>query len=103
MRFWYWSWRGFAYEYSRKGKHFRKGPVPYTRCRRGGYGYFRYPGTIQEIKRNRFDLQDEYVKEYKIKIRRRRSNIPTAWDDITRSEYNNRSWKRHRKHQWKGE
>lgn len=102
MRYWLWNWRGYAAAYSPQGKHFRKTPVPYTRCRRGGgYGFFRYPKTRQEIKANVYFVNDDDTKRYKIKVRRRRLKVPTAWDDFYRGDYGHNSWKRYRKHQWK--
>lgn len=44
-----------------------------------------------------------YSDEHKVKIRAKRSMkmLPEAWDDILRQDWNFRSWKRHRKTQWK--
>lgn len=52
--------------------------------------------TNQEIRENDFfDNYDEDRKEYKIKLRRRRSRhmIPTSWDDLNYSCPSVRSWK----------
>lgn len=70
--------------------------------RRGRFSnYYRYPKTLQEIRENIYFEEDEYTKHYNIKFRRRRSYIPTAWDDRARKDIRDRSWKKHRKHQWK--
>lgn len=50
------------------------------------------------------NFHDE-VLEYGIRIRGRRSirQLPEAWDDRCRSDiFNHKSWKRHRRTQWKG-
>lgn len=57
---------------------------------------YRRLNTRQEIRENDFfDNYDEDRKEYKIKLRRRRSRhmLPTAWDDISFSCPSIRSWK----------
>ncbi len=55
-------------------------------------GYLRYPKTTQERR-----LWDE---EYG-RAKRSPHNLVNAWDDIGRSDATHRSWKRHRKTQWK--
>ena len=85
-------------EYGNGGKYFRLCAVPYTRCIRSGYGNFRYPKHKNHID----SLGDPNIKEFNIKIRVKKTNIVTAWDDIRRSDYKDRSWKNHRHHQWKG-
>lgn len=83
---------------------FRCDPIPGTRCRRGaGYGktVLRRPRTTQE---RRAYFHDD-VSEYDVRIRGNRTPraLPNAWDDICRSDiFNHKSWKRHRRHQWKG-
>lgn len=81
---------------------FRSGPVPGIRCfRGGGYSAFRSPGTLNElraIEAEEFDLDELDIRP---KGRRRR-DLPTAWDDVSRSRgYTVRSWKEYRKHQYK--
>jgi hypothetical protein len=99
----YWIWYTDRYKpYSRNGKHYRKLPVPHTRCSRGGFGWFRRPQTKMELTiNNGFDHCEER-KFYKIKIRRSRVKLVTNWDDIHRDDAQDRNWKRHRKHQYKG-
>lgn len=83
-------------------KYFRKLPIPYTRCHRGGSSYYRKIRTTSEHRENDFLLFDEDALEYRIKARPRRyQDLPTSWDDIHRSDYRDKGWKRHRKHQWK--
>jgi hypothetical protein len=48
--------------------------------------------TTQERKNN----QDGWCR-----AKRRPHRLPNAWDDIPRRDVYDRSWKRHRKHQWK--
>lgn len=102
MRHLFWVWWCEKYRpYSRGGKHYRKLPVPRTRCLRGGWGYYRKPQTKNELTANHaFDCSEDR-EFYKIKIRRRRVNLVTNWDDIHRTDCGNHNWKRHRKHQYK--
>jgi hypothetical protein len=45
---------------------------------------------------------DREEEEYDVPpVRGRRKHLPSSWDDKCRSDYGNRSWKRHRKTQWK--
>lgn len=89
------------YWYHRKFK-FRSGPVEgISPWRRGSF--YKYPRTAQEICENDFFINyDEDVKEYKIKIRKRRSRaaLPTCWDDIPKARRGD-GWKNYRKQQWK--
>lgn len=72
---------------------FRNGPVPFIGKR--GYGkYYRHPKTKQAI------VESVYDKKY-IRKKRGRRQLPTSWDDVCRSDYNNRSWKKFRKTQYK--
>lgn len=62
----------------------------------------RRPRTTQERRANgkRHFLE---IDDHKIKIRPRRNqaNLVEAWDDLMHSYWGHRSWKRHRKTQWK--
>ncbi len=92
-----WYRRRQEYEY-------RKDPVPYVRCYRGGNSYFRNVGTFRERRENDFcNDYDEDAKFYGVRARSARTtgNLPEPWDDISRSDWGHRSWKRHRKTQWK--
>jgi hypothetical protein len=72
---------------------FRNGPVPFVG--KGGYGkYYRHPKTRQAI------IESVYDKKY-IRKKRGRGRLPTSWDDVCRSDYNNRCWKKFRKTQYK--
>ena len=55
--------------------------------------HLRHPKTTQEIKWN------EAHEKQEVKVRKKRMRLPTAWDDIWRKSQ--RSWKKHRKTQWK--
>lgn len=79
---------------------FRNGPVPYTRKRRGGGGWLRYPRTRQEIAASRALARDEDLAEIGLNARQtgRLRRPPTFWDDIHRR--NERNWKRSRGKQW---
>ncbi len=83
------------------GKHYRKLPVPNTRCFRGGGSIFRYPKTIQELREIDKYYHDEEMKTYKVKHRAARNRTPTCWDDQMRSDVDIKNWKKYRKHQWK--
>lgn len=91
------------YRAYRKKKHSHRYPkfmIPQLRNpghkRGGGYGYYRAIRTTQEIR-----MQDAWKDvEHAPPVRRRRE-LPNSWDDISRSDWRIRSWKRHRSHQWK--
>lgn len=73
-------------------------PVPHTAKRRGGNGYWRYPRTLNESRLNQV-VADE---EPRARGKRTPASLPTAYDDLLRSSYDDRCWKRYRKTQWKG-
>ncbi len=64
--------------------------------------YHRRPRTTQERRANGKGLFLD-IDEYRIKLRGKRNipNLVDAWDDIMKSTWGHRSWKRHRKTQWK--
>ncbi len=56
--------------------------------------------TTQEIRANQ---DGQWVKgdfDFMVKIRGRRRNIPNSWDDIMRTDWSHRCWKRHRHTQY---
>jgi|LakMenE01Jun11ns_1017448.scaffolds.fasta_scaffold8523918_1 hypothetical protein len=65
--------------------------------------YHRKPRTTQERRANGPRCQWVWHDEYRVKYRARRSMcmLVEAWDDLPRSDYNFRSWKRHRRTQYK--
>lgn len=67
------------------------------------YRYFRNPRTTQERKAYFDVVQQEEEYGFKIKYRRSRNNVnlPSAWDDIHRSDVKQRTWKQSRKTRWK--
>lgn len=95
---WYDKWRR-----DRNNYKFRDGPVPYTRKSRGGFKTFRRPKTFNERKTAEAHMLDEDIQYYGIKIRPKRNfnNLVNAWDDIPRTNWRDKNWKRHRKTQWK--
>lgn len=98
----YTAHRGWYYNLELATYEYRRDPVPFIRCRRGSsYGarYYKHPRTIQE---RRAYFHDE-IAEYGIRVRKTRSarNLPDPWDDRQRADLNHRSWKRHRKTQYK--
>jgi len=56
--------------------------------------------TTQELRANQGGQWIKDQGEYRIKIRGRRLNLPNSWDDIMRTDWSHRCWKRHRKHQY---
>lgn len=64
-------------------------------------GYFRKIKTTQE--RRRWVADEELMGEYpELRLRAGRSfrTLPNSWDDIHKSAWEDRSWKRHRDRQW---
>lgn len=55
-------------------------------------GCLRNPRTTQEKRANQGGWR---------RAKRKPKNLPNAWDDILRSDMNHRTWKRHRRTQWK--
>jgi len=87
--------------YRRPGRFvFRNGPVEGIH-NRYWRGCWRHPKTISEIRENDFINYDDDCIEYDIKVRgnRKKSNLPTSWDDVYRHKEKN--WKKQRDHQWK--
>lgn len=78
---------------------FRQGPVPKIRKGHRWRGVYRHPATTQELRELSFAEVDEDIIEFKVKIRKK--NLRTYWDDIPRRDLSHRSWKRNRKTQWK--
>lgn len=79
---------------------FRKAPVAYTGGGGGGYGFVGLAVT-QELKANHHLRLDDEYEEFQVTARMR--NLPDMhlWDYPQRSDWNDRSWKRHRRQQWK--
>lgn len=69
----------------------------WSKCR--PYRRYRRPKTTQE-RRWYHAWDDEEVIPYR-RARRSPSNLRDAWSDVRRSDAEDRSWKRHRKTQWK--
>lgn len=85
---------------------FRKGPIPGTgRARWKFSSYYRYPKTLQEHRwAEALRADREELLEYSsipLKARDRDNYLPTAWDDVPRSEHAKKNWKAYRKHQYK--
>lgn len=95
-----WSRRFSGYD---PATDFRKGPVPGTGRGRGrGYcRYLRHVRTRQEMRENlglEDDLRDLEDFPVRVKIRSRRKNLPTLWDDVCRARRGD-CWKAYRKTQ----
>lgn len=82
---------------------FRKDPVPRTGRKRWSFnGFYKNPKTYQELKENALD-EDTIYYGIKARPKRNKNYIPTAWDDIPRSDIKTRrNWKHWRKTQWRG-
>lgn len=76
---------------------FRDGPVPGT-GKIGTYEYFRSIKTHQE-RRNAVACEKDPMGRSLVRGGRSGANVPTSWEDIGRNI--TRSWKKHRKTQWK--
>lgn len=83
-------------------RDFRKAPVPGVHRRRWGRGY--RPVRTQGERRDLFGLEADLadLEEFpvRVKIRARRKNVPTLWDDIQPSRQGD-SWKNYRKTRYK--
>jgi len=77
---------------------FRDGPVENIHHYHGGH-YYRRVRTTNERRDLAACEVDDDVRDYNIKIRGRRKELPDAWDDVGRQYHKN--WKNFRKHQWK--
>lgn len=69
-------------------------PIPWTGTRRCPYGStLRRPKTRQENRENCLEY------DYDVKYKKRK--MPTAWDDVPRSDWADKSWEKHHKTHWK--
>lgn len=74
-------------------------PVPGTGCRRSYAVFRRHMKTAQERRMHAFfDIE---AGEPKPRASRTGWNLPSNYSDFTRSDWDSRSWKHRRKHQWK--
>lgn len=65
-------------------------------------GWYRAIRTTNERRHVDGYEVDRLEEEYDVPTTRgRRKHLPSSWDDISRSDYGIRSWKKHRKTQWK--
>jgi hypothetical protein len=94
-----WARGAHAYDHDRD---FRKAPVPGVRKRRWGrfYRRVRTQGEIRDLVGLEAELADLEEFPVRVRIRGRRKNLPTAWDDIMVFG-KGRGWKHHRRTQWK--
>jgi hypothetical protein len=83
-------------------RDFRKTPVAGVNRRRWGrfYRRVRTQGERRDLIGLTSDLQDEESFPLRVKIRKRREALPTAWDDLVVSG-KGRGWKHHRRTRWK--
>lgn len=96
--------RRYKTKYEEEHCVFRCDPVPW--CGKSRYcNFLRYPKTTQEKKQydsyefDRKEIKDEYALTIKVRGRRSRMSLPTAYDDIPR--HNEKNWKKFRKKQYK--
>ena len=81
---------------------YRYDPVPGIRGRWRCGSWYKRPGTLQEMREAVALEHDEDAREYHIKPRRSRPNIPNSYWDMQRGDVRNRrNWKSVRKTQWK--
>lgn len=90
------AWYDDTYKY-------RFDPVPGVH-RSSYYGHiYRYPKTLNEFKSSIIIDHNEFLdltSAQVAKFRRQRRFLPTAYDDLRKSNWKNTSWKRFRKHQF---
>ncbi len=90
-------WRGsWALRYAQWNG---EGPVPGTRCRRGGRHYYRHPRTMHERRQAALVLEEE--GEVAPRPHRSANSLPCAWDDFRVAARDDRNWKRFRRTQWR--
>lgn len=75
------------------------GPVYGVHKISGRYTYYRHPKTMAAKRANGF--VDVEAGEPAPRHKQSPANIPSSWDDFGRNDFRDRSWKRHRAHQWK--
>jgi hypothetical protein len=83
---------------------FRRAPVPGTGHRPAGRRMFRRPGTFSLLRASSVRREMAALDEHDISVppvRARLGHSPTSWDDLMIQAGRCRSWKRHRKHQWR--
>lgn len=87
-------------KYERVCYEYRKEPVPRTGNHRGYPRYWRKPRTTQERQASYLTEEETY---YGIQVRGRRKahTLANAYDDVVRSDYSERSWKKQRQTQYK--
>lgn len=80
---------------------FRQGPVPHTRCFRGGGHWFRDFSTRPEALAADATEHDEDASMLGVRVRPRRNatNLPNSWDDKAPTRL--RNWKAQRRNQWR--
>ncbi len=76
-----------------------EGPVPGTRCHRGGRHYYRHPRTMNERRQAALVLEEE--GEVAPRPQRSSNSLPCAWDDFRVAARDDRNWKRFRRAQWR--
>lgn len=82
-----------------------KGPVHGIRKRSGKYKGYRHPHTTSEKKSVLKCISEALDCDIHVRVRPKRNvaNLVDAYDDVHRSDLNDRSWKANKrnKHQWK--
>lgn len=78
----------------------RRAPVAGTGRRGHGSGH-RYPRTLRTLREQVWTEHDEDLGGRVPPVRRADGRILTARDDPMRGDYDDRSWKHYRGHQWK--
>lgn len=68
--------------------------------KRGNFRFFRRPQT-QNVRRQSYFIADE--DEPILNGRSAPRGLPTSWEDLPRRAYYDRSWKKFRRTQWRGE
>ncbi|AFU88231.1 hypothetical protein CcrColossus_gp361 [Caulobacter phage CcrColossus] len=80
---------------------FRQGPVEGVRCTRASRRRcYRRIATTGERRENGFLCYDEDAVDLGVKVRGKRSKLPSAWDDVQHARRGN-GWKRNRQKQYR--
>lgn len=96
-----WKRRGWPLQPS---SYFRNGPLPGSRRRLRRPKDYKHIGTFAEVKAASAFEVDVNAEEWAVRIRGKRSRSligDNDWEGVWSFRGNDRSWKRHRKTQWK--
>jgi hypothetical protein len=97
----FWKIRGWA---ANPADYFRNGPIPGCNHRLRRPKNYKSSGTFAEVREAAALDYDDFSSEYRIRVRGKRSRSSIGdndWEGVWSHRADDRSWKRHRRHQWK--